>query len=154
MLFITLGRASPFLLEELELYSGASLRSTVSVFPPRKHLLRTGEGHPGLKSSSPLASVRVWCTVPPHRDCPWEMWAQEESVGGVGVSQRKRPGYSPALPSMCPSSFPTSLQIVSCLSVVAPLQALWQDSHTHIDLLNFYSWVGCNSLTSQMWTQV
>jgi len=48
--------------------------------PSRKHLLRTGEGHPGLKSSSPLASVRVWCTVPPHRDY----------VGSGGDSWRSR----------------------------------------------------------------
>lgn len=54
--------------EELKLYPGASLESTVSVFPPRRRLLRAG-GHPGLKSSS-LASVRGWCTVPRHRGLP------------------------------------------------------------------------------------
>lgn len=76
-------------------------------------MLRTGEGHPGLKSSSLLASVRGWCTVPRHRACPWEMRAQ----GGDSWRNRCQPEEEawifPHSPPMCPSSFPTSLQILS-----------------------------------------
>lgn len=111
MLFITRGRASLFLLEELELYSGASLEHRFCL-PSRKHLLRTGEGHPGLKSPSPLASVRVWCTVPPQR-----LPLGDVGLGGASWRNRCQPGEEawifPQTLSMCPSSFPTSLQILS-----------------------------------------